>query len=203
MDDLHAGAASGLEDFDEVLQEEGRGLAGANGEVLLHLLALFAAERRIGDDDVEAVLFLHVGEVLGERVGVDDVGCLDAVQDHVHDRDDVGEGLLFLPVEGALLQGAVLDGAVLGILGAQLVEGFAEEDGRANGGFADGFAELGSGDGDDGADEWARGLILAAVASGVAHVFDLGFVEMQEFVLLGLGRKAQLVDVIDDLAQVV
>ena len=142
--DDDAGAAAGLEDFDEVLEEEERGLAGADGEVLLHFLALFAAEGRIGDDDVEAVLFLHVGEVLGERVGVDDVGRLDAVQDHVHDRDDVGEGLLFLPVEGALLQGAVLGGGALGVLGAEVIEGFAEEAGRADGGVADGLAELGA-----------------------------------------------------------
>ena len=42
-----------------------------------------------------------------------------SVQDHVHDRDDVGEGLLFLPVEGALLQGAILRGGALGVLGAE------------------------------------------------------------------------------------
>ena len=69
----------------------------------------------MASDDVVAVLFLNVGEVLGERVGVDDVRRLDAVQDHVHDRDDVGEGLLFLAVEGALLEGAVLGGGALGV----------------------------------------------------------------------------------------
>ena len=51
-----------------------------------------------------------------ERVGVDDVRRFDAVQDHVHDRDDVGEGLLFLAVEGALLKRlAVLGGRALGV----------------------------------------------------------------------------------------
>ncbi len=55
----------------------------------------------------------------------------------------------------------------------------------------------------DGANERARGVILAAVAPGVAHVPDLGFVEVGEFVLLGLRAEAQLVDVVDDLAQVV
>lgn len=79
--DHDASTASGLEDLDEVLEEEKRGLAGADGEVLLHFLALFAAKRRIGHNDVEAVRFLHVGEVLGERVGVDDLGRFDAVQD--------------------------------------------------------------------------------------------------------------------------
>jgi hypothetical protein len=61
------------QDFDEVLEEEEGGLAGADGEILLHLGALFAAEGRVGQDDVEAVFFLNVGEVLGEGVAVDDV----------------------------------------------------------------------------------------------------------------------------------
>jgi hypothetical protein len=114
--DDDAAAAAGLEHLDEVLEEQEGGLAGADGEVLLHLLALLAAEGRIGQDHVEAVLLLNVGEVLGQRVGVDDVRRLDAVQDHVHDRDDVGERLLLLAVEGALLQGLeVLGGGALGL----------------------------------------------------------------------------------------
>ena len=63
--DDDAAAAAGLEDLDEVLEEQERGLAGADGEVLLHLLAFLAAEGRIGQDHVEAVLLLNVGEVLG------------------------------------------------------------------------------------------------------------------------------------------
>ena len=179
-------AASGLEDFNEVLEEEERGLASADGEVLLHFLALFAAEGRIGDDDVEAVLFLHVGEVLCERVGVNDVRRFDAVQDHVHDRDHVGEGLLFLPVEGALLQGAILGSGALRVLGAEVIKGFAEEAGRTDSGIANRLAQLRRGDSDDGADERSWSVILAAVAPSVAHVFDLGLVEVREFVLLGL-----------------
>ena len=46
-------------------------------------------------------------------------------------------------------------------------------------------------------------VVLAAVAPGVAHVLDLGFVEVRQLVLLGLRAEAQLVDVVDDLAQVV
>jgi|GEM_PF-686144 len=201
--DDDAGAATGLEDFDEVLEEQKRGFARADREILLDLFAFLAAKRRIGDDDVVAVFLLNVGKVFSERVGVDDVGRFDAVQDHVHDPDDVGEGLLFLPVEGALLQGAVLGGGALGVLGAEVIEGFAEEAGRADGGVADGLADFRIHDRDDGSNERARGVVFAAVAPGVAHVFDLGFVEVREFVLLGLGREAEFVDVVDDLAQVV
>ena len=65
------------------------------------------------------------------------------------------------------------------------------------------LADLGLHDLDDGADERARRVILAAVAPGVAHVLDLGFVEVRQLVLLGLRAEAQFVDVVDDLAQVV
>ena len=69
---------AGLEDFDEVLEEEEGGLAGADGEVLLYLMTFLAAEGRISQHDVVAVLFLDVGDVVGERVGMDDVGSFDA-----------------------------------------------------------------------------------------------------------------------------
>ena len=54
-----------------------------------------------------------------------------------------------------------------------------------------------------GADERTRRVVLAAVAPGVAHVADLGLVEVRELVLLGLRAEAQLVDLVDDLAHVV
>ena len=120
--DDNAAASTSLEDFDEVLKKEERGLAGADGKVLLHFLALFAAEGRIGDDDVEAVFLLHVGKIFSKCVGVNNVRRFDAVQDHVHDRDDIRERFLFLPIEGALLQSAILRGGALGILGAEVVE---------------------------------------------------------------------------------
>jgi hypothetical protein len=47
-------AAAGLEHLDEVLQEQEGRLAGADGEVLLHLLALLAAEGRVGEDHVHS-----------------------------------------------------------------------------------------------------------------------------------------------------
>ena len=177
--DDDASAAPSFEDFDEMLEEEEGGLAGADGEIFLHFLALLAAEGWIGEDDVEAVFFLHAIEVLGEGVGVDDVRCLDAVEDHVHDRDNVGEGLLFLSEKRALLQGAILRGAALGILGAKVVEGLAKESRRADRRIADRFSKLRRGDGDNGADERARGVILAAIAPGVPHVLDLGLVKVR------------------------
>ena len=196
-------SATSLENFDEVLQEEESGFAGADREVLLYLLPLLAAEGWVGEDDVEAILLLHVGQVLGERVGVDDVWSLDAVQDHIHDRDHVGEGLLFLPVEGSCLQGAILCGSPPQILFPQVLEAFAEEASRADGGVADRLAELRRGDGNDGANQGTRGVILTPVPPGVPHVLDLCFVEVGEFVLFRLGLESEFVDVVDSLPQVV
>ena len=109
--DDDGGPSAGLEHLDEVLQEQEGGFAGADGEVLLHLGAFLAAEGRVGEDHVHPVLVLDVGEVLGQGVGVHDVGRFDAVQDHVHDRNHVGETLLLLAVEGALLKDAQIGGA--------------------------------------------------------------------------------------------
>ena len=66
--------AAGAQVFDEVFQKEVGRLARLDGEVLLYLASLFAAERRVGQDIVEAVFLLHVGQILGEGVGLDDVG---------------------------------------------------------------------------------------------------------------------------------
>jgi hypothetical protein len=75
--DDDAGAATGFQNPDEVLEEEVSGLAGADGEVLLNFGPFLAAEGRIGPDDAVAILSLNVGKVFGERVGVDDVRGLD------------------------------------------------------------------------------------------------------------------------------
>src|SRR4051812_10184017 len=65
------------------------------------------------------------------------------------------------------------------------------------------FSDLGIHYLDHGADERPRRVVLAAIAPGVAHVLDFGFVEMGEFVLLGLGTEAQLIHVIDYFSKVV
>ena len=39
--------------------------------------------------------------------------------------------------------------------------------------------------------------------AGVAHVLDLGFVQMRQFVLFALRAEPQFVDVVDDLAEVI
>lgn len=123
---IEPGASAHLQPLDEMLEEEG-GLAGAAGKILLHLLALLPAEGRVGEDGVVAILFLHIAEILRERVRMDDVRCLDPVPDQVHDRDDIGEGLFLLSVESAILQESVLRCGALGILLPQVVEGLAEE----------------------------------------------------------------------------
>src|ERR1035441_3272971 len=94
----------GFEHLDKVLKKEEGSLASSDGKILLDFFALFTAERWIRHHHVNAIFVLDVGEVFGKRIRVNDVRCLDAMQNHVHDRDDIGERLLFLSVEGALLK---------------------------------------------------------------------------------------------------
>ena len=91
-----------------MLKEQIRRFSRLDWKVLLYLLLLTAPKWRVRKNHVVAILLLYVSEILGERIGVNDVGCLDAMQDHVHDRDNVGEALLFLPVKGAGLERRVV-----------------------------------------------------------------------------------------------
>jgi hypothetical protein len=60
-----------------------------------------------------------------------DVRRLDAVQDHVHDRDDVRERFLLFPVKRALLQGPILRSRAFRVLPFQVIERLAEKPRRA------------------------------------------------------------------------
>ena len=67
---------------------------------------------------------------------------------------------------------------------AQVVVRLAQKASGAAGSIIDGFAQGRPGDLDHGADQRTWCVVLAAVAPGVAHVFDLGLIEMRKFVLL-------------------
>jgi hypothetical protein len=58
--DNNASLTACLEYFDKVLQEQRRGLSSLDGEILLYLGTLLAAERGVGEDDIVAVLLLNI-----------------------------------------------------------------------------------------------------------------------------------------------
>ena len=62
--DDDTGGATCFEVLDEVFQEEICRFSGLDGEVLLDLLTLAAAKRRICEDIVKLVLDLDIGKVL-------------------------------------------------------------------------------------------------------------------------------------------
>jgi hypothetical protein len=114
---------------------------------------------------INAVFLLNVGEVFGEGVGMDDVGRVNAMQNHVHDGDDVGEGLLLLADEGALLEGFhVLRGQVVVL--SEVLKGLAEESRRADRAVVNALADAGLHDLNDGADEREECNILRRCARG-------------------------------------
>ena len=94
---------------DNVLEEEDLGGAGFVVEVGLGFGAFFAAEGRIGEDDVEgggrALEEAAVDFLAGEGVAVPEVGFVDAVEDEVGQGDGVDEVLFFPAPEGALFEG--------------------------------------------------------------------------------------------------
>ena len=163
-----AGAAAGLEQLHEQHEEQVGGLAGAElgGEVGLDAVLLHAAEGRVGDDDVHAVLGRPVAQRAGQRVVVADVGGhVDAVQQHVGHAQQVRQVLLLDAGE------AVLDGALVGLglgLLAQVLDGAGQEAAGAAGRVEDGLAEARVDLLDDELGDGARGVELARVAGATA-----------------------------------
>ena len=61
-------------------------------------------EWRIGQDRITICFVLDIGKIFGQDVAMDDIKSLNAMQDHIHDGDDVGQGLFSLAIEGAFLE---------------------------------------------------------------------------------------------------
>ena len=74
-----------------MLEEQRRGFACSNWEVLLNFISLASPKWRICEDYFVTVLVLDICETLRKCVGMGDVRRFDAVENHVHDRDDIRE----------------------------------------------------------------------------------------------------------------
>ena len=146
-----------------------------------------------------AVLLFNIRDPVGQRVGAQKVWRGDAMQDHVHQADDIGERGLLLAVEGPAFQRLQIGGGF--DVGAQIVEGFAQKSRRPCRTVIDGFARLRVCDGDHGADQRAGGIILTAIAPAVAHILDAGFIQVGQFVLLLLAAECELVNQAQRIAQ--
>ena len=128
-----------------------------------------------------AVLFLNIHDVFVQRIGASDIGGGDPVQDHVHDGDDIGERLLFLPVEGFGLERVKIGRRNVG--GQHVGVSLNQEARRTTGPVINRLPDLGVNDLEHGADQRTRCVILAAIPPCVAHAFDTGFIEVGQFVL--------------------
>src|SRR5262249_4935575 len=158
-------------------------LARADREILLDFPALVTAKGRIGEHHVVAVFVLNVCEVLGKTVRVDDVGRLDSVKDHVHDRDHVGERLLLLTVERECLACHEVSGGEV-LLRPEVIEGLTEEAGRSARGVVYTLADLGIYYLDYGPNERAGSVVLSSVPPCVAHPLYFFFIENRQLVFL-------------------
>lgn len=170
------GAAAGLEDGENVLEEIELLVAGFDGEIFAvgGLVGAFGAEGGIGEDDIEAVG--RWGFV--DRVAQDDAG-FDAMEIKIHQGEAAGALDEFLAIVDGFFDPAgdvALEGAALGCVHEPFIGG-DEETARAASGIADREvwpnARIGFHAADDGLDQDARREILA----GAFLPFAGGFFE--------------------------
>ena len=98
--DHDARTAVDFEALDEVLQEEIGGLAGFDWEVFLDGVELFATEWWVGEHYMASITFLDLRDVFSEGIDMQKIRSINAMQDHVHDANDVRQAFLFFAKEG-------------------------------------------------------------------------------------------------------
>jgi len=84
-----------------------------------------------------------------------------------------------------------------------VLEGFAQEAAGTARIIADLITDLRFDNSHDGSHKRQPAVVFAAVPPGVALVFDLGFVQVRQFMFFRLRTESQFVDVVEDLAEVV
>jgi hypothetical protein len=183
------------------LEEEQRGFRSllVLGKVALDALLLLAAEGRVGEDHVHPVLLPDLGELVAQRIARVDLGRVQPVQQQVHLRKQVRQRLgLAAGQRTGLEQLAVGDGLDLG---GEVVERLDQEAAGAAGGVEHGLARTRVAHFHHEAHHRPRGVELAGVAGGVAHLPRHGLVERAEGVQLVARGEVDAVDLVDHVAQ--
>ena len=86
-----------------MLQKEKSRFAGFDVEVLLHFFSFLSAKWWIGKNYMVTVFFLNISNILCQRIGMNDIRGLNAVQNHVHHTNDVSQILFLLSVKCVFL----------------------------------------------------------------------------------------------------
>jgi len=93
---------------DDVLEKEHLGSTGFVGEADLSILALFAAEGRIREDDIEGGRCIQkepaIDFLAGQGIAVPEIGLIDAVEHQVGQGDGIDHMIFLPPVEGPLFE---------------------------------------------------------------------------------------------------
>ena len=156
------------------------------------------AERRIGDDAVEAFEFVALIQVLrfADGVFLADVGMGDAVQQHVHLADGPGGAVFLLAVERQFIGIAALF--------TQVVAHLDQHAAGTDGGVVDAHALFGVTDFDAEAHHFGGGVELTGLlAGGIGEVFDQPFIggaqQIGEFKVVVL--EGDLLEVLYEVGQ--
>lgn len=197
--DDDGGTSARFELGDEVLHEEERGFPRLDGEIGGDIGTGGRTKGRIGKDDVHAVAIREVGDALGKGVPLFDVRGAQSVEDAIHLRRDIREGLFLAPVERFVLEDIVRLGAAVAGLLLQILESLAQEASGAARAIIDGFAQRGGQNTNHHLDKRAGRVVLAAIAPGIAHGLQALLIKHGKLVPRGFRLEDQWLNEVDDL----
>ena len=169
------------------------------GEVAEDAALFFAAERRVGHDDIDAVFVADLAEGEAQAVQGIDPGRFQAGQNQIHLGEQIGKRLGLAAEDALTLERLpVFDRFALFL---QMLEGLDEKSTGAAGWVEDHLAELGIDDLHHEADDGTRGVEFAGIAGVVVHLLQYRFVEMAEGVDFVAAGEVDVIDLVDHVAE--
>ena len=87
-----------------MLQKEKSGFPSANSKVLFNLSAFFTTKGRIRQNHIMTIFFPYSLNILGEGIGLNNIRHFNAMQDHVHDADNVSQTLFLFAIKSGGLE---------------------------------------------------------------------------------------------------
>ena len=183
------------------LQEEERRLGGllVIGEVPLDALFLLAAEGRVCHDHVHPVLLADLGQLETQGIARIDPGGVEAVEEEVHLAEQIRQGFGLAAEKRSFLEDPAIGDSF--DLHDQVIIRLDEKAAGAGCGVKDGLAKLRIGDGHHETHDGARGVELARIPGGVAHLAEHRFVERAQGMELARGGEVDPGDLVDHVAQ--
>ena len=159
-----------------MLQKQKSRFSSFYREILLYFLAFFTPKWWICQDYIKTILVLNITEIFRQGVGVDNIRRINAMQNHIHNRNHIRQTFLFFTSKSISLKYLKLFCCQL--TPTQIVVTLTQETRRTASPIINFFTNFRLHDLNNCPNQGSRRVIFSPIPSRISHILDFGFIEM-------------------------